>query len=131
MANDRSMKLLYSLNVTFVIILLSASSCTYYNEETLYPDLFSCDTTNITFSGTITKILAGNCFSCHSDSQAPQNGNNIHLESYADVAAMADVISGAIKHLPSHSPMPKNGRKLNTCLIRQFDKWKEQGSPDN
>jgi hypothetical protein len=121
---------LYSF-VTIVTILFAASSCYYDNEETLYPDLKQCDTSNVTFRNSVTRMLADNCLACHSNSQAALNGNNVKLENYADVVSNAARVSGAIKHLPSFSPMPKNGGRLNSCLIRQFDIWVEKGTPDN
>lgn len=126
------MKIILPIIVTFVTILIFLPSCYYDNEELLYPaQSASCDTTNITFSGTVRSMLVNNCLSCHSGSQARANGNNIRLESYADVVAKAVNISGAIKHVQPYSPMPKNGGKINSCLIRQFDIWFKIGMPDN
>jgi mono/diheme cytochrome c family protein len=117
--------------VTFVTILFLASSCYYDNEEALYPSLnTSCDTTNVTFSATITAILANNCFSCHSNATASA-GNNIRLEIYADVKARTTAITGSLKHTGGYSPMPKNGGKLKACSITQFDIWVRNGAPNN
>jgi len=67
--------------VTIVTILFSAASCYYDSEEALYPSLSSsCDTITVTFSGTITPILANSCLSCHSNATAPSAGNNIRLQ---------------------------------------------------
>ena len=118
--------------VTFITILFFASSCYYDNEEALYPYLnSSCDTTNVTFSAKIAPMLAGNCLSCHSNAAAPSAGNNIKLENYTDVTARLSAISGSIKQNGSYSPMPKNGGKLNACLISQFDKWVAKGAQNN
>lgn len=125
------MKGLFSAIVTFVTILIIASSCYYDNEETLYPNITPCDTANVTFSGSVRILLSNNCLSCHSNSQAAANGNNIRLELHSDVAAMAATIEGAINHLPQYSHMPKNGRKLEACLIRQFEIWRQKGSPND
>jgi hypothetical protein len=105
-------------------------SCRYDNEEDLYP-LATCDTLNVTFSGTIAPILANNCLTCHSNSLAASSGNNIRLENYADVHAMSVSILGAINHQPPYSPMPKNGRMLNDCLITQFEIWVREGALNN
>lgn len=107
-------------------------SCYYDNEEALYPALSSsCDTTNVTFSGTIAPLLNNSCYSCHSNSTAASAGNSIRLESYADVVAKADRISGSIKHLGSYSPMPKNGGLIKACSITQFDIWVRKGMLNN
>ena len=115
-----------------LLIILIAGSCYYDSEEALYPVLGSgCDTTAVTFSGEIAPMLANNCLSCHSNATAAGAGNGIRLENYSDVKSRATAISGSIKHTGTYSPMPKNGGKLNTCLINQFDIWIRSGMPEN
>jgi len=117
---------------TVVIFLFFFVSCYYDSEEALYPALStSCDTTNVTFSGTIVTILDNNCYSCHSNSTAASYGNNIRLQNYADVLARADRIVGSIKHLDTYSAMPKTGGMIKTCSINQFDIWVRKGMPNN
>lgn len=121
-----------SLIFVSALFLLLAVSCYYDNEEALYPDLNSgCDTTGVTFIGNIVPMLANNCLSCHSNATAASAGNGIRLENYADVKNRAAAIAGSIKHLSGYSPMPKNGGKLNACLVSQFDIWVRTGMPDN
>ena len=122
------MKLLIILTaISFFIV-----SCYYDNEEALYPNLDNtCDTVNVTFSGTIVPILSSNCYSCHSNANAASNGNNIRLEDHADVVSRNVEIAGSIKHTGSYVPMPKNGGKLKECSIDQFDIWVKNGMPDN
>jgi hypothetical protein len=118
--------------VTFVTILFIAGSCYYDSEEALYPTLSSsCDTVNVTFSGTITTILANNCLSCHSNAAAASAGGNIMLQDYADVHAKTAAILGSIKHSGSYSPMPKNGGMIKPCSITQFDIWVNKGAQNN
>jgi hypothetical protein len=126
------MKRLYlTIGVVFILFLFFVS-CYYDNEEALYPTLSSsCDTTNVTFSGTIVPILSDNCYSCHSNSTAASSGNNIRLENYADVASNAIRVQGSIKHTGSYSPMPKNGGMIKACSITQFDIWIRKGMPNN
>ena len=117
--------------ITIIIIIL-IYSCYYDNEEALYPSLnTSCDTTNVTFSGTIATMLSNNCLACHSNTTAASFGNNIHLEDYADVRNNATAVAGSIKHTGNYSPMPKNGGALKTCLITQFDIWVRDGMLNN
>ncbi len=123
------MKRLLPAFVTFVTILLLSASCYYDNEEALYPSLNSaCDTTNVTFSGTIVPILSNNCFSCHSNFTS-SFGGNIRLESFADVQANSARLIVAIKQTGA-KPMPPSG-KLKTCSISQFDIWIRNGTPNN
>ncbi len=115
-----------------VLFLLLAGSCYYDSEEALYPTLNSgCDTTGVTFNGKIAPMLANNCLACHSNSTAAGFGNGVRLENYADVKSRATAVAGSIKHTGTYSPMPKNGGKLNACLINQFDIWIRTGMPEN
>jgi hypothetical protein len=107
-------------------------SCYYDSEEALYPTLnTSCDTTNVTFSGTIVPILNNNCYSCHSNTTASSSGNNIRLQNYSDVQARAAAIAGSISHTAPYAPMPKNGGNIKSCSIAQFDIWVRKGMINN
>jgi hypothetical protein len=126
------MKRLIILLTTISVFLFFFISCYYDNEEALYPALStSCDTTNVTFSGTIAPMLSNSCYSCHSNSTASGYGSGIRLENYADVVAKADRVVGSIKHLSSFSAMPKNGGLIKTCSITQFDIWVRKGMLNN
>ena len=126
------MKRLFIFLIFVLTILIFVISCYYDSEESLYPSLgSSCDTTNVTFSVTVSGILANNCLSCHSNTTAATSGNNIRLQDYADVKARAAAISGAINQNGTYSSMPKNGGKLNSCLINQFEIWIRNGTLNN
>jgi hypothetical protein len=126
------MKRLVLSFITIAVFLLFFVSCYYDSEEALYPTLStSCDTTNVTFSGTIVSILDNNCYSCHSNSTAARNGNSIALQNYSDVTARITSVIGSIKHTGSYSPMPKNGGLIKACSISQFDIWIKKGMPNN
>jgi hypothetical protein len=116
----------------FAVIAFLCITCYYDNEEYLYPELNTeCDTTNVTFSGTISVMLGNYCLSCHSNATAANFGNNIRLEDYSDVKAQNQRVLGSIKHESGFSPMPKSGAKLNECLITQFGIWVKDGTPNN
>ena len=117
---------------TVSIFLLFLNSCYYDNAEALYPTLSStCDTTNVTFSTTIVSILNNNCYSCHSNATAASSGNNIKVQNYADVVAIAARLIGSVKHTGPYSPMPKNGGTLKACSVTQLDIWIRNGMPNN
>src|SRR5450759_2120543 len=123
-----NMKRLLISFAIFTIFSLFFISCYYDNEEALYPTLSStCDTSNVTFSGIISPILANNCYSCHSDANAAFGGN-IHLQSIADVITNSPRIVVSIKQT-GLKPMPPSG-KLNICSITQFDIWIRNGMPN-
>jgi cytochrome c5 len=104
-------------------------SCYYDNEEALYPSLSnSCDTTNVTYSGTIVPILNNTCMGCHS---AAATGGSILLNTYDEVVARAPRITGSIKQLSGYSAMPKGGGKISSCSITQWDIWVRKGMLNN
>jgi mono/diheme cytochrome c family protein len=118
-----------------ISLLAILAGCYYDNEEELYPGEPACDTTNVTYSGTIYPIISDNCFICH-NSSTPQG--NILLKDYATISAAAQVpagqagsLYGAISHNPGNSAMPKNGTQLSDCKIRQVKAWIDAGTPDN
>jgi hypothetical protein len=115
-----------------LVSLIILYSCYYDNMEYLYPDLNStCDTSQVTFNGTISVMLQNNCLSCHSNSSAATFGGGIRLQNYSDVSASGDRVRGAINHESGYSAMPKNGGTLDACSIQQFDIWLAAGKPEN
>jgi hypothetical protein len=123
------MKRLFISLTIIAIFSLFFVSCYYDNEEALYPTLRNtCDTTNVTFSGTIAPVLSDNCYSCHSNANA-SFGGGMHLQAYADVVTNSARLIVAIKQTGT-KPMPPSG-KLNTCAIAQFDIWIRNGMPNN
>lgn len=116
----------------FLVLVLITVSCYYDNEEALYPQLStSCDTTNVTYSLTVVSIMSNNCYSCHSNKNAAAYGNNIRLETYADVTANISRVMGSVKHLTGFLPMPKNGGTIKECSITQLDIWVRDGMQNN
>lgn len=116
---------------TTVCIILGAGllSCAYNNEEELYP-VETCDTSVVTFHGTIEPILSYNCYECHGGS-AQISG--IPLEGYENIKAMVDAgrVIGALRHLPGFSAMPKDRASLAECDILKIEKWISEGAPNN
>ncbi len=95
-----------------------------------------CDSTNVTFSGTIWPGIINNyCLGCHSGANA---GGGVHLENYSQVAAAANIpvgqpgsLWGAVSHANGNSPMPKNSNQLSDCKLTQISKWIANGTPNN
>ncbi len=123
--------ILYAL-LFFTLLTGILYSCYYDNIEYLYPELSTnCDTTNVTFSGSIVTLLQNNCWTCHSNSAASSFGGNIKLQNYADVVAMSDRIRGSILHENGYSAMPKNGGMIDNCSLKQYQLWLSAGKPNN
>lgn len=108
----------------------SLNSCYYDNEEDLYPNPVTCDTTNITYSGTVAPILQNNCYSCH-NSVNQQGG--IVVDNYNDLQTVVNNgrFRGAINHLNGYSPMPQGGGMLNDCDLTKINMWLDNGAPNN
>ncbi len=92
----------------------------------------SCDTLNVTYSGTIRPLIQQRCQGCHS---GPTPQGTIDLSTWAGVNAV--VVDGrladAIQHQGTAVAMPPGGaaNKLPDCNIRQFLLWIEAGAPNN
>jgi len=106
------------------------SSCYYDNVEELYPNPPTCDTTNITYSGTVAPVMAAYCNSCHSTTSA---SGGIITDNYNDLKSAVDGgrFWGAINHEPGYSSMPQGGEKLNECTLTKIDIWILDGAPNN
>jgi hypothetical protein len=81
-----------------------------------------CDTSNVTYQGTVFPILDQHCLSCHSG-DTPEGG--LDFTSYATVAFVAENgnLLGAIRHEDGFSNMPPVGEKLSDCDIRKIEIW--------
>jgi hypothetical protein len=115
--------------ISIALFLLLAVSCYYDSEEALYPSLTSdCDTTNVTYSKTITPIMNNYCTSCHSGS-LPSGG--INLTAYQGVQAVA--ANGQLMKAINGNGVPKMppSGSLPSCRISQIEIWINDGMPNN
>jgi hypothetical protein len=121
------------LSFALVLLLLSGlSGCYYDKEEILYPG-GACDTTNVTYSGTVSGTIYTNCNACHSSGAANANGGGIQLDAYTKLKVYVDngKLIGSINHAGGFSPMPKNATKLSSCNIAKVQAWVNAGAPNN
>ena len=81
-----------------------------------------CDTTNVTYNGTVLPILQAKCFDCHSGA-APTG--NLDFTNYDHVALVAEngALLGALHHETGYVPMPKDGNMLDDCSLTQIGIW--------
>lgn len=94
-----------------------------------------CDTTSVTYNGTIKPLLQNSCTRCHNASSA---GGGYNLTNYADASGNKGVQSSALDTSLSRSvnhtgsfPMPKGGAKLPQCKLDQIRIWVAAGAPNN
>lgn len=116
------------------IFVFSIQSCYYDNEEELYPEITNgCDTTDVTYSNNIQKIISSRCLGCHSDASYYEYGGGVALEGYENVKVSADNggLLGTITHNPDYTAMPKGASKMDDCKIEQIKIWIEDGAKNN
>jgi len=115
-----------------LIAVVVTAGCSWDDEETFYPELQICDTLDVSFAMDVVPIMAMNCYSCHSNANAPEFTSGFALEDHADVSASSIRIVGAINHNDGFLAMPRGGAgKLDTCSINTIEAWVNSGSPDN
>lgn len=117
--------------VMLLLLSLFYMGCYYDVAEELNPPT-GCNTDNVTYSQTITAILINNCYSCHSNSNAANNGD-ISVEGYDNLKVLVDNGSflGSVKHQDGFSFMPRDAAQLVTCDISKIEKWIADGAPNN
>jgi hypothetical protein len=118
-----------------IIVLLAVtamlSACYRDVEELLYPGSGTCDTSNVTYAGTVVPLLQNfGCISCHSGA-AP--AGNIPLDTYTRVNTVAQngKLYGSINHMAGFSPMPQGMNKMNACDISRIKAWIDAGHLNN
>jgi hypothetical protein len=105
------------------------SGCYYDIAEELYPGSI-CDTTAVTFSGSVNGILQQNCISCHNSSIT---SGNVNLEGFSHVNTYVQNgrLIGTITHSAGFIPMPQGAGKLSDCEIATIQRWVNNGTQNN
>jgi hypothetical protein len=111
--------------------LLLFMGCYNDNEADLYP--FSrtpCDTTNVTYSQTITPIMSATCNVCHSTAMA---SGGVITDNYTDLSKVAanGKLWGGVNWSSGFNPMPNGGSQLSPCDLGKIKKWINLGYPNN
>ena len=118
------------LSSLLLVCAMALASCYNDKADQLYPTTI-CNTTAVTYSGDVSKIMNQSCTmsSCHNVAAA----GGYDLSGYAGVKTAVDAgrLIGAITHASGFSPMPKNAGKLSACSIDQITAWVNAGAPNN
>jgi uncharacterized membrane protein len=120
--------------IIFGFFIFSLQSCYYDNVEELYPEITNgCNTTNVSFSKDVKKIIDSRCIGCHSTVNYITIGGGVALEGFENVKTSADNggLLGSITHDSGYSKMPKGSSKMDDCKIKQIKKWIEDGAKNN
>ena len=121
--------------IVFLIIAISSFTACYYDKkDQVYPQVVvaACDTTNVSYSLTVTNILNANCNNCHGAS-ANSLGAGIVLNTYASVKPYITNgrLVNSILQNGNASPMPKNMAKMDVCSINKIIVWANRGAINN
>ncbi len=91
-----------------------------------------CDTTNVTYSGSVKPLLDFRCKGCHG---ANNPGGGIKLTNYdeAKIVALDGKLHGTVNHDPNYKPMPypAGSAKVPQCEIDVIRIWIEGGAQNN
>lgn len=103
-------------------------SCTYRNRQDILNQV--CDTSNVTYSGTVSGIMTEYCTGCHGGN-SPSDG--IALETYAQVKTFASSgqLWGTMNHDNGYKPMPQGTPKLDPCTLNKLYAWILKGAPND
>ena len=115
----------------FAGLIVITAGCYWDNVETMLPENELCDTLQVSFSSDVVPILTNNCYSCHSNSNAPAFASGLSLEDHEDVAAYSYRIIGSINHREGFLPMPKDQEQLDSCQVKTMEAWVNQGKLNN
>jgi hypothetical protein len=96
------------------------------------PDMSSCDTENISYSGYIQPTISTYCLGCHSYKWAGQC-DSLDFTNYPTVAnvAQSGLLMDVIRHRYPLPSMPLYGPQLDDCTIAKIAAWVNNGAPNN
>ena len=89
-----------------------------------------CDTSNITFSGSVKPVLTTYCTGCHSGS-APSGSIGLDTYEGTKISATNGSLLGSVQHAQGYSPMPQGSNKLSDCSISTIKKWIDLGAKND
>ncbi|MBI1288928.1 MAG: hypothetical protein GC178_15275 [Flavobacteriales bacterium] len=93
----------------------------------------TCDSTSVSYSGSVVPILELYCFGCHSSTSAPNSGGGVALEPYSNLMTYVNngFLIGDITHQNGYNAMPLGGNKLDDCKIGTIRNWINEGAQNN
>jgi len=111
--------------ITFAILLLFLSSCTY-NE---LPPIPVCESDTPSFSTCVKPIMDNHCLVCHSDATLNEALSN--YDAIRHYVINGDLLDRIQRAEGSEGFMPLGGNKLDNVQIEILIKWKNNGAPNN
>lgn len=110
---------------------LAFCGCRHQQDDAIVPELLPCDTSAVTYSGSVVPILLSRCAlpGCH---VAGGNGTG-DFTTYAGV--FSQVQNGnmvpALQRTTGAIPMPPDGSRIPDCDIATIVAWVNAGAPNN
>lgn len=124
------MKTRKNIFIAFPLLLAFFYGCYNDNAEDLYPSTTGCDTSSVTYAGTVKPIMDASCATsgCHQG----VSPTGYDLSTYAGVLAVAQngELVESIEQTGSN-PMPQGAAKLDDCAIAKIRTWVNNGAPNN
>ena len=119
-------RLLSMMILSFPLLL---TGCYNDNEEDLYPSKPSCDTSNVTYSVTIAKIMQTSCNTCHNSVTA---SGGVITDTYEGlkIPAQSGLLWDVVTWNSTYK-MPKDAAKLSDCDLAKINIWINAGAPNN
>jgi hypothetical protein len=140
MINNKMMRTIRIKTIVFAGLGLLAfapfAGCYRDKADQLYPNgttgNTTCDTTNITYSGTVKAIIAQNCAisGCHDGS----NASTYDMSDYSGLyfyCIATNKLLGSIRHDNGYVAMPQGAPKLDDCSINKITAWVNNGAYNN
>jgi len=90
----------------------------------------TCETSNITYTNTIAKILETNCYACHGGTATASGGIKLDTYEGAKAKGVANQLYPAVSQSGTVPAMPQGGDKLSDCNIIKIKKWIDDGYPN-
>lgn len=118
--------------ITLLILASALSSCYYDVEDELYPaaKTGNCDSIKGSFILEVEPMINSQCKSCHNNTFASAG---VNLEGFDNIkaATLNGRVLQSIQHSSGTSPMPQGQAKIDDCLIKGVELWKNGGAPNN
>ncbi len=113
-------------SMLFISSIVSLTSCYKKNLQDFYP---ACDTSNVTYNGTIKQIMSSSCTTSDCHNAASQAGG-YDLSTYSNLLPIAQggtLLTCITRNSPP--PMPKGNTPLDACTIAKIRVWVNASCP--
>jgi hypothetical protein len=133
-SNTPALKALFAIG--FGLLLAGLPGCYRDKADQVYPGTgtgtTTCDTANITYSGTIKAIVDQHCAiaGCHDGS----NASTYDMRTYEGIyyyCVSTNKLLGSIRHDNGFVAMPQGAAKLDDCTINKITSWVNNGALNN